>query len=274
MLFGGAMKANFDYNVINCVCVMNGTRDDNIENEGRQFIRESYTLFYIISGSGLVTIDGIGFIVNPGQSFLLFPFSNACIEPLSDEWSYNWVEFKGLDAAWIVSRTSFSRKNPVVDKIPVKNFEQLFNISECRSDKSFNQCRASGKLILLMSYYLEYFPCVSEGNTNYALSARNYIEKNYRNPEFNVQMLADYIKIDRTYLYRLFKAETGMSVIDYINNCRISKAAVLLIDDNISIKDVAFSVGFTDQMYFSKVFKKLKNQTPTEFRRASKANIF
>ena len=82
-----------------------------------------------------------------------------------------------------------------------------------------------------------------------------------------MQSVANHIKIDRTYLYRLFKEETGMSVIDYINNCRISKAEVLLIDENISIKDVAYSVGFTDQMYFSKVFKKLRGQTPTEFRR-------
>ena len=122
-------------------------------------------------------------------------------------------------------------------------------------------------MIILLSYYVEHFPCKDSENTSYAILARNYIEKNYRNPEFNVQSVANHIKIDRTYLYRLFKEETGMSVIDYINNCRISKAEVLLIDENISIKDVAYSVGFTDQMYFSKVFKKLRGQTPTEFRR-------
>ncbi|MEE0913694.1 MAG: AraC family transcriptional regulator [Ruminococcus sp.] len=269
------MKANLDYNVINCVCVTKGNRQDNIENEHRQVIRETYVLYYVTSGKGIVTIDGIGFIVKKGQSFLSFPFSNVCLEPYNNgTWSYNWVEFRGLDAAWLVSQTAFSKKNPVTDIIPVENFESFFNISECKSDKTFDQCRASGKLIVLLSYYLEHFPCVSSDTQNYAIAARNYIEKNYRNPDCSVTAVADHIKIDRTYLYRLFKEETGMSVIDYINNCRISKAAILLIDDKISIKDVAYSVGFTDQMYFSKVFKKLKNQTPTEFRKSNKASLF
>ena len=65
-----------------------------------------------------------------------------------------------------------------------------------------------------------------------------------------------------------------MSIIDYINNHRIAKAEVMLMDKNISIKDVAYSVGFTDQMYFSKVFKKLKNTTPTEFRKQHADNYY
>ena len=262
------MRTNLDYNAINCICLACGKREQNLENEQRQIIRDTYTLYYITSGRGMVTIDGIGFFVSAGQSFLTFPFSNVCLEADGDfPWEYSWVEFRGLEAAWLVSQTSFGKKHPVVEKIPILNFEFLFNIEDCGSDSTFAQCRAGGKLIVLLSYYVEHFPCKDSENASYAILARKYIEKNYRNPEFNVQSVASHIKIDRTYLYRLFKAETGMSVIDYINNCRISKAEILLIDESISIKDVAYSVGFTDQMYFSKVFKKLRGQTPTEFRR-------
>lgn len=262
------MKANLDYNVINCLCLGIGDREDNIEDEQRIIIRETYILYYVTSGRGIVTIDGIGFLISAGQSFLAFPFSNICIEPDRDiEWSYRWIEFRGLEAAWLISQTSFSKKHPVVDAIPIKNFDKFFQIYECYSESTFAQCRASGKLIQLLSYYLEYFPCKTTETINYAIAARNYIEKNYRNPDFTVQAVADHVKIDRTYLYRLFKEETGMSVIDYINNCRISKAEAMLIDENIPIKDVAYSVGFTDQMYFSKVFKKLRKRTPTEFRK-------
>ncbi len=262
------MKANLDYNVINCLCLSKGNRNDNIENEQRIIIRETYVLYYITSGKGIVTIDGVSFVVSKGQSFLSFPFSNVCIEPhKGQDWSYQWIEFRGLEAAWLISQTMFSKKNPVVDAIPVENFEKHFEINECYSDSVFSQCRANGKLIQLLSYYLEHFPCKTSETVNYAITAQRFIERNYRNPDFTVQSVADHIKIDRTYLYRLFKEETGTSIIHYINNCRISKAATLLTDENTSIKDVAFSVGFTDQMYFSKVFKKLKKQTPTEYRR-------
>lgn len=268
LLYGEIMRTNLDYNAINCICLASGKRSQNLENEQRQIIRDTYTLYYITSGKGMVTIDGIGYLVSAGQSVLTFPFSNVCLEADNDlSWEYSWVEFRGLEAAWLVSQTSLSKKHPVVEKIPVRSFESLFNIEDSGSDSTFAQCRAGGKLIVLLSYYVEYFPCKDSENVNYAILARKYIEKNYRNYECSVQSVANHIQIDRTYLYRLFKSETGMSVIDYINHCRISKAEVLLIDDSISIKDVAYSVGFTDQMYFSKVFKKLKGQTPTEFRR-------
>ena len=93
------------------------------------------------------------------------------------------------------------------------------------------------------------------------------------NPEAAVEYcvrlksVADKVQIDRTYLYRLFKEETGFSVIEYINNCRIGRACTMLNNTNVQIKDVALSVGFSDQLYFSKVFRKLKGITPTEYRK-------
>ena len=65
----------------------------------------------------------------------------------------------------------------------------------------------------------------------------------------------------------VLKEETGFSVIEYINNCRIGRACTMLNNTNVQIKDVALSVGFSDQLYFSKVFRKLKGITPTEYRK-------
>ena len=84
----------------------------------------------------------------------------------------------------------------------------------------------------------------------------------------SVQQVADYVKLDRTYLYRLFKQQMGMSIVEYINRRRVSRAEVMLIDMQISVKDVAFSVGFSDPMYFSRVFKRLNGITPTKFKAA------
>lgn len=265
------MKTNFDYNGINCLYIASGDNKDNFKKSQNSLLSETYTIYYVTGGRGLVTVNGIGFFVSEGQSFISFPFSQLRLEQEGeDEFEYKWVEFRGLDAAWLVSRTSLSKKKPVVGKMPVENFGRFFEFGKNDSKAVYAQCRSGGRLITLLSYYLEYFPCKNTEIVNYAISARNYIEKNYRNPEFSVRMVANHIKIDRTYLYRLFKEETGISIIDYINNFRISKAEALLVNEDISIKDVAYSVGFADQMYFSKVFKKIKGQTPTEFRRENK----
>ena len=58
----------------------------------------------------------------------------------------------------------------------------------------------------------------------------------------------------------------GMSVHDYINKLRISRASSLLATSNLTIKDVAIESGFADQMYFSRLFKKKKNLTPRQYR--------
>lgn len=266
------MDQKFGCNVMNCLCVACGTRGNNIDKENRRQTNETYKLYYVTQGKGMVTVNGIGFFVTAGQSFLTFPFSDSFIEAdKNNPWEYKWVEFRGLEAEWIISQTAFAKKHPVVDSINVIDFEELFDISECSNTSVYSQCRAIGKLVTLLSFYIERFPRLSVENNDYTLMARNFIEKNYRDPEFSVKDVAKHIKIDRTYLYRLFKKETGMSVIDYINNCRISKAETMLIDKRISVKDVAYSVGFTDQMYFSKVFKKISGKTPTEYRKYFKS---
>lgn len=261
------MNYNLEQNVINCLCLANGSKLKSTGISWGPGMRDVYCLCYVTEGQGKLTVDGISFSVSAGQSFLTFPFSNVTIESeRHSPWSYRWLEFRGLEVAWIISQTTFSKQRPVVNKMPVENFEDFFKI-DLHNDAPYIKCRINSKIMLLLSYYLEYFPCDSAERNSYALMARDYIEKNYRDSDCNVKKVADYIKIDRTYLYRLFKEETGASVIDYINNCRISKAVIMLSDRNISIKDIAFSVGFTDQMYFSRVFKKLRGVTPTEYRR-------
>lgn len=254
-------------NTLNCICIASGTRANNPDKENHIVIRESYKLYYVTSGKGLVTIDGIGFVVSKGQSFLTLPFSSCCLTPdNTNPWDYRWVEFKGLDMTKLISHTTFSNRHPVVDKMNVPELEKLFDITESNTPSTPYQYRAIGKLYYLLSFYLEYYPCTESEQKNYTIMALNFIEKNYRNPDISVTSVAEHIKIDRTYLYRLFKKETGTSVIDYINDCRIATAETMLVDKSISIKDVAYSVGFTDQMYFSKVFKKAKGMSPTEYR--------
>lgn len=126
--------------------------------------------------------------------------------------------------------------------------------------------RSNSNLLMLLSYYLEYYPLEPIHTSKYIQLAQEFIENNFSNTECNVNMVSDYIKIDRTYLYRLFKKELGKSVIDYINKCRISKAVNMLSDCSRSIKDIAYSVGYADQMYFSRVFKRLRGVSPSKFR--------
>lgn len=69
------------------------------------------------------------------------------------------------------------------------------------------------------------------------------------------------------YFCRLFRKLTGKSPMDYINCLRINQAATLLTDTSLNISEIALRVGFDDSNYFSRIFKKYKNISPSDFRK-------
>ena len=99
--------------------------------------------------------------------------------------------------------------------------------------------------------------------------AISYIEKHY-DSKISLASIADYVGLSSSYLCRVFKEETGLNINTYINNLRMSKAVVLLGNKNSYIKEVAVSVGFDDQLYFSRLFKKYYGVTPSQYRAAEK----
>ena len=79
--------------------------------------------------------------------------------------------------------------------------------------------------------------------------------------------MSEHVGLSSSYLCRIFKEETGLSMNAYITNLRMSKAGELLNDTNSYIKEVAISVGFEDQLYFSRLFKRYSGVTPSEYRK-------
>jgi AraC-like DNA-binding protein len=74
------------------------------------------------------------------------------------------------------------------------------------------------------------------------------------------------MNISKVQLYRKVKALIGYNVNDYILSVRIQKAKYLLQEENYSISEIAYQVGFTSQGYFSTVFKSKVEVTPSEYR--------
>lgn len=92
-----------------------------------------------------------------------------------------------------------------------------------------------------------------------------YMKENY-GQKIDLQELAAVARLSTSQFCRIFKKLTGKSAVDYLNQLRIEKAAVLLRQGESNIKEIAFATGFDDTNYFSRVFKKYKNIPPKEFR--------
>ena len=81
----------------------------------------------------------------------------------------------------------------------------------------------------------------------------------------SLQQTCIHFGISQTYMSRLFRKYTGLSFTNYLTRSRIEKAKQYLSGGSTLIKDAAALTGFNDQFYFSKVFKSLTNQSPSEF---------
>lgn len=93
-----------------------------------------------------------------------------------------------------------------------------------------------------------------------------YMEEHYAE-DITVARLADVLHLSANYLSNLFKSETGMRIVEYLNRCRIQKAKQLLQDPAWKVYEVAEKTGFQETSYFCKVFKELEGKTVKEFRR-------
>lgn len=76
--------------------------------------------------------------------------------------------------------------------------------------------------------------------------------------------------VSRSVLYIKIKQALGITPNNYIQNCRIEKAAQMLKSGNDNVSNVAYNCGFADPKYFSRCFKKAKGCTPTEYQKQNK----
>lgn len=100
-------------------------------------------------------------------------------------------------------------------------------------------------------------PCVNR--------AIEYIKENYKK-EISIDTLCKELNINKCYFCSIFKKETDLTFINYLNKYKIDKSKELLSNTKLSLLDVAISVGFNNQSYYSTVFKKMTNKTPLEYR--------
>lgn len=84
--------------------------------------------------------------------------------------------------------------------------------------------------------------------------------------DLSLNVLAEQLNINASYLSMLFKKEMGMTLTDYVNKYRIEHAAKLLLCTNLPIKSIAVQCGIPDIYYFTRLFKRIMGTTPKAFR--------
>lgn len=109
----------------------------------------------------------------------------------------------------------------------------------------------------------------TDQKNNLVKSAQEYIAEHYTD-NLSLASVAEKVGISSGYLSTIFAQHLKCGFVDYLNKVRIERACCYLEQNYLKTYEIAYKVGFNDEKYFSKVFKKLKGMSPKEYRTSCK----
>lgn len=233
-------------------------------------VRDHFLIHLVTSGRGSYTTGTDVYPVATGDLFLAKP--NQLISytaDAQDPWEYYWVGFNGARAAHLVQQLPFTEDAPVYHAAqPDTARERLHDIYLSGGQEAYSETSMIGHLYLFLAHLMQYAPPLihrpPEAGSGYVVGAIKYIQFNYSR-DIGINDIAAAVGVSRSHLYRVFVGHLGQSPVEYLTQFRISEACSLLETTNLTVAEVAYSVGFFDQFYFSRVFKKAKGVPPSRY---------
>ena len=243
-------------------------------------------LIVVLKGTLYLRGDGENVVVRSGQYILLRAGEEHEGWKASEgELSYFWVHFSGQDTE-NVENTGNYYHFPSLGTLPLTQrvttlFRQLLDLSRTWQEEQgqmLDYCCST----LLMELTLE---MNRESHKGEALEAGEEMEQAKPQVQQAIREAADYITMNchkqmdpamvaqhlhynPDYFASLFRKQTGMTITQYLNKMRIELAKRLLVNENVSIKEAAYSSGFQDEKYFMRIFKRQEGMTPLAYKTA------
>lgn len=229
-----------------------------LECNSEKYIAESkrsYCLLqYVISGKGKLNLNDVCHDVSAHQLFIVpIGVKNSYYTSNNDPWKVFWFGFDGKLAQ------QFSQLPPVID-VPPHFFQDMLEVRQLKT------MQAEFLLEKLLALYRFLF--ADTNNENYISSIQDYINANY-NADISVNSIAANLNLNRSYISRLFKKKTEITIQEYIINTRM-KHAHLLLKSGTSVQSTAQQVGYPDVYNFSKIFKKIHGVSPSQIKTKGK----
>lgn len=262
------VKENFEMNVDECGI------EQGIPGLGYNYeVLKNAVIHYVTKGYGTFKFNGKVFNLKQGDIFILLKGMQVeYVASIDDPWEYYWIGFSGSNANEYLNRTSIT--NSCVANCEENSKIPQIILNMCEISKTYNPSRSDDILLLKELYSLLYalieeFPKPFEYKDKelhtYIQNALNFINSNYMH-SITVQEIADYVNLSRSYLYKMFIKNLGISPQRYLINLRMYKATLLLKSTKLPIGEVANSVGYSDSLLFSKTFSKHFSMSPLNYR--------
>ncbi len=236
--------------------------------------REAFIIHFICEGKGVYRAGGETYPLGKGDFFVIFPDTEVYYEADRREpWEYIWVGFRGIKAA------SYLKCAGIDGTTLVGHYSNTAYILSCvqqmmlaRAVGVSNELKRTAALFQILAALIEDYAAAHPEAREDSGAGRDYLDRalaymdEHLAENIRINDIAAHIGIDRTYLSAVFQRTLNLSPREYLVRYRVNRACMLLRDPDRKISEIAKSVGYDDPLSFSKIFKKTKGVTPSEYR--------
>lgn len=241
--------------------------------------RLDYQLLYVVSGKTHFFFGGKEQIVTAGHMVLIQPRQEQRYDYYGAEKpEVYWVHFTGSDVKNILRKYEIPMDDPVFCSGASSTYAYIFKemINELQT------CRTGFEELLTM-YLRQIFlliqrtrqeqkPSVSTYIQEEMEYARRYFNEHYNEP-ISIQDYAESRNMSVCYFQRNFKQIVNHTPMQYLLTIRVNNAASLLETTDYSMAEISAIVGYEDPLYFSRLFRKIKGMSPSDYRKLLNSNM-
>lgn len=235
--------------------------------------RIDWQLLYIASGKAHFYIGDQDIIVTSGNMVLYQPKQEMHYEYFGkDKPEVYWVHFTGSDVRNILKKHEVPLDNNVfyAGNSPTYGYlfkEMILELQTCRVGyEELLSMYLEQVFVLIQRSRMDRQPTVSSHIQEEMGIARRYFQEHY-NEEINIEEYALSRNMSVSWFLRNFKQVTTKSPMQYILNIRISNAVSLLESTDYNVTEISTIVGYDNPLYFSRIFKKQKGVSPSDYRK-------
>lgn len=242
---------------------------ENVENNHAiNRTLEDNVLVYVTNGHGYLSICGNNQTISPGSILFIAHDVKHTYGNQQGGWSGYWVNFAGAVSnrlAQLYFGNSYacfevSRPNALLDI-----FSDLYQ-KICAGTQTSNLLFAANSLRYILSVSAQ-LQCKHEApgiGQNLLEDIVGMMHQNLAQP-IGLDKIACRAHLSQSQLIRFFRQQTGYTPMEYYNLLRMKEACNKMLHGEHNIKDIAYSLGFENQYYFSTVFRRTFGYSPTQF---------
>lgn len=237
--------------------------------------RLDFQIIYITSGCGHFHFDKAEneTIVPAGNIVLYRPREIQKYEYYGeDKTEVYWVHFTGNNVKNILRKYGFSDEKRIFQVGTSMEYEKVFKrmiieLQRCQDDYEEMLTLLLRHLLIIFHREITREHVLKNEYLDQAMNqALNYFSENY-NQNININAYATSLGMSVSWFIRNFKKYTGSTPMQFIVSIRINNAQLLLETTTYSINEISRIVGYDNQLYFSRLFHKLKGYSPRDYRR-------